>query len=199
MVVQDRITWSAAPRMVQVVLPYIVSLLANDKVEIHDVSSLLPVQVRALIRTMLVLTAPIADSGIGAATDRGCRGGPAGHVQLQDGRGQGRERVRGLGHSRASAQDGEQWGVVRSSSGCWHLSPRLAPGGLCMCVCRQVPLAQQVEQLVASGSYEDAIAICSMFEGGPDAAMEDRALLADIDREPPVPTPVLSADGLLPP
>jgi hypothetical protein len=31
--------------VVVVVLPYVVSLLANDRVEVHDISSLLPVQV----------------------------------------------------------------------------------------------------------------------------------------------------------
>ena len=55
-------------------------------------------------------------------------------------------------------------------------------GSCLVCLGLQIPLSQQVEHLVGQGQYEEAIAICSMFEDS-SVVGEDRALLADIDCE----------------
>jgi hypothetical protein len=49
----------------------------------------------------------------------------------------------------------------------------------------QVPLSQQVEALVSSGAYDDALVLCSLFDDRGEGSGQHRALLADIDRTHP--------------
>lgn len=56
-----------------------------------------------------------------------------------------------------------------------------------ICVCGvQVPLSQQVEALVSSGAYDDALVLCSLFDDRGEGSGQHRALLADIDRTHPL-------------